>query len=251
MKLLADSIIQLRRAIVKYPWLFDALKSLRGRFVEESEVAQEFRKRLKKMDEAYFVQIGSNDGLQGDPLRAFVLKNKRWRGVFVEPVPYVYERLCKNYGYSQRFIFENVAIGNTTGVYPFYYLPLETGYGKGRSLPYWCDQVGSFDLSHVKRHCDAGMESMIVKEKVECITLLELLKRHSVKKLDILHLDTEGHDFSILKELDLVELRPTVILFEVKHMTKDERCNLCSKLDKAGYSVTVDSMDGLATLGEK
>ena len=38
---------------------------------------------------AQVVQIGSNDGKTGDPLHKLLLKNKKWKGLFVEPIPYV------------------------------------------------------------------------------------------------------------------------------------------------------------------
>jgi hypothetical protein len=41
---------------------------------------------------ATFVQIGSNDGTTGDPLRTFTEAND-WSGLLVEPVPYVFARL--------------------------------------------------------------------------------------------------------------------------------------------------------------
>jgi hypothetical protein len=39
--------------------------------------------------EAAFVEIGSNDGEQHDHLRRHI-REHRWRGLMVEPVPYFY-----------------------------------------------------------------------------------------------------------------------------------------------------------------
>jgi hypothetical protein len=44
----------------------------------------------------FFVQVGSNDADHGDPLRPFIL-TRRWSGIMIEPVPYVFERLRRNY----------------------------------------------------------------------------------------------------------------------------------------------------------
>ena len=43
------------------------------------------------------VQIGSNDGRAGDPLYHLLHKKTTWRGLFVESVSYIFERLnCQN-----------------------------------------------------------------------------------------------------------------------------------------------------------
>lgn len=44
-----------------------------------------------------FLQIGSNDGLTRDPIYQLISRNNGWCGLFVEPVPYLFERLKKNY----------------------------------------------------------------------------------------------------------------------------------------------------------
>src|SRR5438093_1498023 len=46
---------------------------------------------------AFFIEIGSNDGEHDDHLRPFIL-SRPWSGIMVEPVPYVFERLRRNYG---------------------------------------------------------------------------------------------------------------------------------------------------------
>src|SRR5947208_7530018 len=42
--------------------------------------------------EATFIQIGANEGHELDPLTG-PIERRRWTGVMVEPVPYVFERL--------------------------------------------------------------------------------------------------------------------------------------------------------------
>src|SRR5574342_485666 len=68
--------------------------------------------RIVCAPEAQVVQIGSNDGITRDPLGRLLRKKKGWKAVLVEPVPYLFERLKKNYGGSNRFTFENVAVNN-------------------------------------------------------------------------------------------------------------------------------------------
>ncbi|MBT8114607.1 MAG: hypothetical protein KJP04_04470, partial [Arenicella sp.] len=74
------------------------------------EVQQHILKILSGKTSVFFVQVGSNDGIHGDPLHDIIATNKNWIGIFIEPVGFLFERLVRNYGISKRFIFENKAI---------------------------------------------------------------------------------------------------------------------------------------------
>jgi FkbM family methyltransferase len=99
---------------------------------------------------AFFIEIGSNDGEQHDHLRPFIV-SRPWRGIMVEPVPYVFERLRRNYESQGRIALENVAISDADGVVPFYHLT-EPKPEELASLPDWYDGVGSFSRAAVARH---------------------------------------------------------------------------------------------------
>ena len=90
--------------------------------------------------QARFVQIGANDGMLEDPLREFILAN-RWRGVLVEPVPYLFERLQRTYRDIDRVSLENVAIADREGSMPFYYVRESSG---DPTVPVWHAGLGSF-----------------------------------------------------------------------------------------------------------
>ena len=64
--------------------------------------------------DAFFVEIGSNDGERSDHLRPFIL-SRRWSGIMVEPVPYIFERLQRNYGGTDRIVLANLAIADRDG----------------------------------------------------------------------------------------------------------------------------------------
>jgi hypothetical protein len=42
---------------------------------------------------AVIVQVGSNDGLQGDPIADLIRENPFWRFLFIQPLPHVFHRL--------------------------------------------------------------------------------------------------------------------------------------------------------------
>ena len=87
----------------------------------------------------FFVQVGSNDGVHGDPLRLWIIKY-RWRGILIEPVQHLFEKLKHNYRDSEGLIFENTAIAETDGYKTFYRLS-----EKAAHHPEFAQCLGSFD----------------------------------------------------------------------------------------------------------
>src|SRR5688500_19325979 len=67
----------------------------------------------------FFVQIGSNDGKTGDPLYEYI-KECKWKGILVEPVPYLFEKLKQTYRGFEGLLFENSAIDTKDGYRTFY-----------------------------------------------------------------------------------------------------------------------------------
>src|SRR5205814_148392 len=91
--------------------------------------------------DAFVVQIGAHDGatMGQDPLRHELL-SRPWRGILVEPVPPVFERLKANYRANPRLIFENAAIAESDGVRDLYHLPESSD----RTIWKGYDALGSF-----------------------------------------------------------------------------------------------------------
>ena len=70
---------------------------------------------------------------------------------------------------------------------------------------------------------DGVLEPYIEETEINGLTLDCLLKNNKVEILDLLHIDTEGHDWKILSQLDLERYRPSIILFEYRHLTASEK----------------------------
>ncbi len=129
--------------------------------------------------EAVFVQIGANDGDTGDPLR-LQIERRRWRGVMVEPVPYVFRKLREKYGEHARIRLEMSAIAARPGVLPFYHLREAL---PGEKVWRWYHVLGSFRREVILKHADAvpDIEARIVETPVPCLTFDELCRRHEAR----------------------------------------------------------------------
>lgn len=190
---------------------------------------------------AVIIQIGSNDGRKHDPL-FHSLSRHNWRGVLVEPVPYVFARLKENHRHDQRLRLENVAVAPSNGRMPFYHLKEDIG---NTSLPSWYDELGSFRLDIVLKHKDRipDIEDRIQSIDVECLEFDTLCERNAIRRPDLIHIDTEGYDYEIIRHIDLNRFRPRLLIFEHKHLNDNEK-EACEKLlFAAGYWMFVEGQD--------
>lgn len=193
--------------------------------------------------EAFFVEIGANDGEQHDHLRALIL-SERWSGIMVEPVPHVFARLRRNYGHLDRIALENVAIGDRDGTRPFYHLG-EPGGDERDRLPDWYDGVGSFSRENVVGHARdiPDVERRVVQIDVPVLTFESLCRRHDAARVDLLVIDAEGYDHEILKSIDLERRHPRLAIYEHYHLPAAERRECRELLHEAGYEAMEEGFD--------
>lgn len=238
--------IKLRR----YPRIFNILRKVYTSFsnTHYTLLQKKIMHILKWKDSIFFVQIGSNDGLQGDPLHDIIITNKKWKGIFIEPVGYLFERLQRNYRNQDRFIFEKEAIAPSRGVVKFFYVSEKAKAELGDALPYWYDQLGSFDKNHILKQLEGMLEPYILTEEVITVPLQEVLDKHKATKVDLIHIDTEGYDYKVLSMIDFSKYKPFVILYEHMHLSDGEKKAAETLLKQHGYSCIQYDNDTLATI---
>ena len=191
------------------------------------------RKRIKRKD-FFFIQIGSNDGVTKDPIHKYIIKYN-WKGILIEPVKYIFENLVKNYKNQKNLYFENIAISNKNEIKNFYRLKKTNE----KEIPFWYDQIGSFHLGIILKHEKniPNIQKRIIKEAIECKTFNELIKKYNISEINLLHIDTEGPDFEILKTINFDKIKPEMIYFEYKHLNKEDRKNSLRLLKNHGYFI--------------
>jgi FkbM family methyltransferase len=186
-----------------------------------------------------FIQIGSNDGRKNDPLNKYIRENG-WHGILVEPDLANFNKLTNTYNQVDGLIFENVGIGPERGEMLFYKLKNITEHDPG-----WYDQVGSFDKDTFIKNIKYGYEldKRMTTELLHVITFDDLLQKNKFRNVDLLHTDTEGFDYKILKSINFTEYNIRIILFEGEWMTQCELKEIIQYLRKYNYRIFRSGID--------
>jgi len=181
--------------------------------------------------EAFVIQIGANDGIAGDPLgEAF--SETRWSGLLVEPVPHLYEALVARYRDRPAVRLERAAISTQDGEAPLYRLRHIPG-----QTPEWFAQLATLNRDVLLKHRSSipELDQLLIEERVPTLRLETLLARQAVSKIDLLVIDTEGHDYEILRMLDFTRFRPVLVMFEHQHLSARDKAAAYALLQAHGY----------------
>lgn len=190
------------------------------------------------MDDTVFIQIGSNEGVMPtDPLYSMILKDQ-WKGILIEPDPFIFEKLKSNYANRSHLYFENVAISDSRKICDFFVVdenarPQLVNEAGGP----WGSLVGSLDREHIFKHKPGITEKEIKTIQVQCVTFQDIVEKYRLERVDVLHIDAEGHDETILASIDFKKIQPKVIVFEHMHMGFVNYLNCIGRLESFGYSV--------------
>ena len=190
-----------------------------------------------------FLQIGSNDGVSNDPISKYIKRDK-WKGVLVEPVKYAFDILVSNYQ-QEGLIFENVAISDKKELKEFYYVK-----DLPKNIPHWVSQVSSFNKEITYWLKTEFPDIDISCEKVQCDTVGNVLAKNKIANVDIIHIDTEGYDWEIIKGIDFIKIKPQIILFEHRHLKHNEYSDCLTLLKNENYYIHKEKFDTIAFTGK-
>jgi hypothetical protein len=79
--------------------------------------------------------------------------------------------------------------------------------------------------------------SNIEKFVVPCTTLDALVQKHEIGHVDILQIDAEGHDYEVLKSLNLKVTSPIIIQFEHGLLSSQELNSAVTYLSSHEYRI--------------
>lgn len=158
-------------------------------------------------NDIFVINIGAMDGVMFDEIYGYSLMYN-FKGLYVEPIPYLYEKLKNNIGSDN--LFENSAISDYDGEIKMMMIDQDI-IEKGEVQPCLAND---------------GDKSIVDKYgkciNVPCVTFETLLSKHNIENFDIVKIDAEGHDYKIFKQIDLAKYKPSIIRFEWINLTKEE-----------------------------
>ena len=192
-----------------------------------------------------FIQVGANDGRRFDPINPYVT-HYAWRGVLVEPVPANFRHLQQTYAGNARLTLLQAAVDLQPGRRAVYHLSEDMP----GPVPEWAWGLASFDRSHLLHTVKAQgwSEDVIAATDVPTLTWLDLWLKSASGNCDLLVIDTEGYDVTLLRAAGLAEHRPRLIHFEHTHVSPEERLDFYRELIALGYELASDAGDTTAWL---
>ncbi len=208
----------------------------------------------KKQEDVFFIQVGSNDGIQHDPLSKFIKRN-HWQGIMIEPQKKAFQQLA--YAYQNEKVKPlNIAINEEDCVKPLFKISFSDDRWASGISSFLKSQVeAQIENGHVGRMCKKygitppkNKQDYIAHEEVQCLTFATVFEQNQVTKVDLLHIDTEGFDFEIIKLFDFDRFLPKAVIYEHTHLSKSDRQACLLFLKEKSYSIQSFDADTVAYL---
>lgn len=199
-------------------------------------------RRFQSLQGLSFVQVGANDGQRLDPIAQFIGRYA-WRGVMLEPVPVYFEALAARHGSNPRLKLLQAALDVRRGRRAIYRVdPSQVG------LPDWTHGLASFDRARIETVArELGQPaSSVLQTEIDTVTWDDIWTGLAQRTCDILVMDTEGWDLTLLRTADLGRIRPSLLHFEHACVSSVDRLAFYGDLLALGYEIASDGPDTTA-----
>lgn len=216
-----------------------------------SSILDEFSKSKERV---FFMQVGSNDGFQHDPLCKFI-KRDGWNGILMEPQKSAFKTL--EYIYKNNDVFPtNMAVDKSVQQRKLFKIAFsEARWATGLSSFNRDQLLAMIDSGHIERQCNKyGIEmpddpaDVITYDLIDCISFEQLIQNHAVDRIDLIHIDTEGFDYEILKLFPFGDFLPEIVIFEHSHLSTEDLSAAKALLQGKGYKLNKFGAD---TIGQR
>ena len=188
--------------------------------------------------DAFVCIIGAMDGVSFDETRGYI-SAYNWSGIFVEPIPAQFERLKLLYN-NTKSICENAAISDYNGSINMLTID-QKAIDDGQIHSCF---GGMSAIYPPKNGLASAGDAEVVKKygklvEVPCITPETLFTKHNISKIDIISIDTEGHDLIVLKNIDIKKYNPKVIRIEYINLSEEDQKTAIEYLENNNYIYNV------------
>lgn len=207
---------------------------------------------LKPVRKLKGVQVGANDGREGDPVNT-LFKRYFDELLLIEPQIGLINRLRETYkDQSGRVVVENMAIGSGEDLVLHMLDPaLEPKYRErvGRDPSQIVSSTRTLVVDKVTSRLGLSPEEgekAVLEVRVASTSVANLAATHGFSQIDLLQVDCEGWDFRVIETLG--ELRPAIINFEVDALLPGDWDAWKDWARATGYGYIRGPRDALAVL---
>jgi len=165
------------------------------------------------------------DDVACDPLHPIIRRDAT--ALLVEPVPDCYTRLQHTYAAYPRVRLANVALNVFDGQCIMYRV------SSGETQPEWAQGLASLGRNWNGLRDRAVVETI----QVECVTWRTLIHRYGVPAVDVLVVDAEGFDDTVVLSFPFQRFHPLCVLYELQNLPIARADIVSSKMRQIGYSV--------------
>ncbi len=188
--------------------------------------------KADKASPLFALQIGAMDGIRFDLLNQHLIEGS-WSGLLVEPVKDMFSILEKTYINQPNIKLANCAIAEHNGTLTLRRIdPKAISQGlipeEALGITTGPDSHSLLNDIRLRRAFPLLKDEHIVEFTVPCLTLQTLLSRHKISSIDLVMIDTEGADWLIAKQLDLVHYKPQLICLEHSSLSETDK-GICVK----------------------
>jgi FkbM family methyltransferase len=187
------------------------------------------RRMFEFGQEFTFIQIGAFDGITADPLHKYITRCG-WRGVLIEPQPRPAAQLRELYRDNGRIVVLQAALDCRSGKRTLYIVESDR-------VPTWARGMASYQRDNILKnsYLVPELEAMIKEITVNCIPFEDVMQRLQSDRLDLLQIDAEGADGYILSLFPFDRVKPAIVHWESKNLTRSQQEEALDMLSKHGY----------------
>ena len=195
------------------------------------------------------VVLGAHIGIH---IKDEISKIKDSSILLVEPVPHNISAINENLKEFKNIHLEPVAVASVRETKDFFFVKA-TSINKLKK--HWASGIGSFNKNHLLNHRTKRFlieEDDIDKIPIKTVKFEDLIEKYSITEIDKILIDIEGHEYEILRDMDLKKVRINSILFEYKHFdgyqkTGEKLEEILKKFEENNYKTSkVDEENILA-----
>jgi len=208
----------------------------------------------KKIQPATILKVGACDG-SFDDLTVGWIHGYGMNAIYIEPIPDRCETLRNNVkGFRGKVSIFECAVSNTTStstvemcVIPSEYMGKYTPNG----LYVHPALIGMSSVWPPKNGLSGEHDAKVLEEvgkriHVPVRTIDSILQEAQPESIDLLSIDTEGHDWIVLSQFDFIKYRPYWLEIELCNLSPQDRQSAEGHIRNSGYLLYHSGRDGYA-----